>query len=867
MKNQENLQDKLKKIISSIKSALISTWTQLTKPGKTKPPTPKARFTTENIIICSIVTVVIAFAAMFIGASMDYASSSDGKFDFNYFSKGTEIITEHPLWAFNAVQKKGSHARSAIVWCLFAWALFIVYKISEDPRKTHRKGTEHGSAKWGDKKEIKELADKENKIIQYVLKSSDGIPLFDEDGELMAVKIDNNILLSEEVKLSLNARQHLLNFNILVIGGSGSGKTRFFAKVNIMQMNTSYVITDPKGEILASLGWMLEKAGYTVRVLNLIDMEHSNNYNPFHYVYDNDGNLSEDNVKKMVDVLFKNTKGDGEKEDFWSQKGQSLLEAIVFLLFEESEYNAVIDEQTKKIKPETRDFSHLNFFSVTEKMRRLNYPPKGSKKPDGFFMQKESNETEEQFRERQQQGFLCPLDKDFIELEKRKGETLAGRLYKEVRNAPEETGQSFLSSANVKTFFFNLSNLKNLTCCDNIHLETLGDDKTALFIIIPATNATYNFVAAMMYTQMFDVLSNRANFKYNGTLKVPVRCIMDEFANIGEIPDFDKVIAFVRSMGMSLNVIVQNIAQLKARYEKTWEVITGNCDSLLFLGGQEDSTLKYMSEGLGKETIDVRSVNKTMSSKNPSSSESNSIMGRELMMPNEIATMPISDCIIRIRSHNPFYSRKYPLESHPNYQYSGDCNKNFRFSVEDVKSITLEEYEKQFIKVDTSINSEIEEKAEPDLITSFKVDARKPCRQMTVSINLPHSDDSDDEKEAFAEKVELTLSKAISSNTVEEYTKTPRFGEISSIDIIPFGEFYKKQDMEEAEKEDETDSSVSVDSQKNTEIKNYDDEVSKPEKLPLDEKTGFNAHTEIIQNTIRSIEMNNDFAYSDILGI
>lgn len=219
-------------------------------------------------------------------------------------------------------------------------------------------------------------------------------------------------------------------------------------KPNIMQLNTSYVITDPKGELLQSTGKMLTEAGYVVRVLNLIQMEHSNNYNPFNYVFDQNGNLSEDNVKKMISVLFKATKGDGEKEDFWSQKGQTVLEAITFLLFEESEYHAELDENGK-IVPGTRDFSHLNFFSVTEKMRRMQYPPRGSQLPDGFFLEREPCESEEAFRARRAEGFLCPLDKDFIELEKRKPDSLALRLYKEVRNAPEETGQSFLSSANV----------------------------------------------------------------------------------------------------------------------------------------------------------------------------------------------------------------------------------------------------------------------------------------------------------------------------------------------------------------------------------------------------------------------------------
>lgn len=420
-------------------------------------------------------------------------------------------------------------------------------------------------------------------------------------------------------------------------------------------------------------------------------MEHSNNYNPFHYIYDHNGDLCEDNVKKMADVLFQATKGDGEKDDFWSQKGQTVLLALMFLLIEQSEYDALFDENGKII-PGTRDETSLNFYAITEKMRGLQYPPQGSQKPDGFFLTQNPGESDEAFAARQEKGFLCPLDREFLELQRRKPDTLAYRLYKEIRNAPEETGQSFVSTANVKTFWFNLTNLKNLTCCDNVHLETLGDRKTALFIIISATNATYNFLASMMYTQLFDTLSNRANFKYHGTLPFHVRCIMDEFSNIGQIPDFDKVIAFVRSMGMSLNVIIQNLAQLKAKYEKTWEVITGNCDSTIFLGGKEETTLKSISEQLGKETIDVKGQNRTKG-KQSSTSENNSILGRELMQQNELATMPISDCIVMIRSKDPAYAAKYPAFDHPNFRFTGLSDEENRADIRQIHSVTVAEFE------------------------------------------------------------------------------------------------------------------------------------------------------------------------------
>lgn len=732
-------------------------------------------------IVYATIVFFIIIAFWFLGASMDFAIKPDGKVDINLLGDGLNKVISNPDILFSSLKNKGGYAPKMLFLGMCSTGIYVLYKYTEDKKRLHRRGVEHGSAKWGDEKEMKLLAEnKEKPHLQPIV--SDGKRVFDKKGNFVGVTVDNNIVLTKEVRLSLNSRQHLLNLNVLIIGGSGSGKTRFYAKPNIMQLNTSYVITDPKGEILQSTGKMLKEAGYEVRVLNLIQMEHSNNYNPFHYVYDHNGDLSQDNIKKMINVLFKSTKGDGEKDDFWSQKGQSLLEAITFLLFEESEYNAEFDDDGKII-PETRDTSHLNFFSVTEKMRRLQYPPSGGKKPDGFFLERESDESDEDFRKRQSEAFLCPLDKDFIELEKRKGDTLAGRLYKEVRNAPEETGQSFLSSANVKTFMFNMDNMMNLTCCDNIHLETMGDQKTALFLIIPATDSTYNFLVAMLYTQMFDVLANRANFKYGGTLPVHVRCIMDEFANIGQIPDFDKVIAFVRSMGMSLNVIIQNLAQLKSRYEKTWEVITGNCDSLLFLGGQEESTLKYISESLGKETIDIRGYNRTKG-KSPSTSENNSILGRELMQPNEVATMPVSNCIVRIRSHNPFYCTKYPIEKHPNFKFLEDYDKANAFDVKTVHAVTLNEFVEKNTKSQSSENTELTKNMEHN----------KKIEIIFSKDDVPEEIEFEtyEEAEMFSEEVN-------SEDFSEEYVDKPEYGEVSEWESFVLGESIKRKEVEDDE--------------------------------------------------------------------
>ncbi|MBR3045689.1 MAG: type IV secretory system conjugative DNA transfer family protein [Oscillospiraceae bacterium] len=652
-------------------------------------PHPRKKIDKTTLIVLSVIGVVLLIGCVVLGAAFDYALGADGSIDGSKISPALHYVLSHPAVIFSAITKKDGYVPKMLFVGICVIGIFALYKYSEEPKRLHRRGTEHGSAKWADEKEIHALASKE-KPYQIALRDENGRYLYDDKGDFVCAYTDYNIVLAKEVYLALDTKLHRLNLNTLVIGGSGSGKTLFWVITNILQLNTSFVITDPKGEIYQAVAKLLQEAGYEVRVFNTIQMEHSNNYNPFHYIYDHNGDLCEDNVKKMADVLFQSTKGDGEKDDFWSQKGQTVLLALMFLLIEESEYNALFDENGKII-PGTRDETNLNFYAITEKMRGLQYPPQGSQKPDGLFLTKNLGESDEEFEARRAKAFLCPLDRDFLELERRKPNTLAFRLYKEIRNAPEETGQSFVSSANVKTFFFNLENLKNLTCCDNVHLETLGDKKTALFIIISATNSTYNFLASMMYTQLFDTLSNRANFKYHGSLPVHVRCLMDEMANIGQIPDFDKVIAFVRSMGMSLNVIIQNLAQLKARYEKTWEVITGNCDSTIFLGGKEETTLKSISEQLGKETIDVKGQNRTKG-RQSSTSENNSILGRELMQPNEIATMPISDCICLERSLDPIYAKKYGAFDHPNFRFTGLADDANRADITLIRSVTVAEF-------------------------------------------------------------------------------------------------------------------------------------------------------------------------------
>lgn len=448
--------------------------------------------------------------------------------------------------------------------------------------------------------------------------------------------------------MSLNTRQHRENLNVLVIGGSGSGKSRFYVKPNIMQLNTSYVVTDPKGELLRSCGRLLKKAGYEIRVFNLKDMSHSNNYNPFNYIYDKDGNINKTYVMKMVNCLMKNTKQEGASggDQFWDDSTKALTLAIAFYLLEKK-----TDENGNSLDRN---------FSTVMKMMRLA----------------EISEQDENHR--------SPLDDMMDELRTENPHSMAVSFYADFKKAPAETAKSILISAAVRFAAFNLPEVADLTHTDNIHLDTLGDRKTALFIIIPSSDATFNFLAAMMYTQLFDTLYDTANFKYGGRLPVHVRCLLDEFANVGTIPDFDKLLATMRSMEISANIIIQNLAQLKKMYDKSWEILTGNCDSLLFLGGQEASTLEAISKSLGKETIDVVSQNRTRSHKSPSTSENNSILGRELMTTDELKVMKPNEYVLIVRALYPFFCHKFDIEKHQNYKYLEDSNKNYAYLIDDL---------------------------------------------------------------------------------------------------------------------------------------------------------------------------------------
>lgn len=442
----------------------------------------------------------------------------------------------------------------------------------------------------------------------------------------------------------------MLNLNMLILGGTGTGKSRFFVKPNLMMCNTSYVVTDPSAELVESCGKMLERMGYALKVFNIDNMEYSCNYNPFHYIRDFNGNVDENAVIKMINTFMMNTKGEGQGgEQFWEDCTRMLLSAVCFLLVE------------------TASEEQQNFSNVLDLIHK-------AKVIEG----KEEEKSE--------------LDLMFDKRKEVSPNALSVQYYDEFKQAAGKTMQSILISTTTRLQCFKLEKVRNLTCTDNIELDTVGDRKTALFIIIPSTDNTYTFLAAMMYTQLFDSLYRRAISKFHGRLPYHVRFILDEFANTGKIPDFEKVLATCRKFEISAQIILQNLSQLKRLYEKSWEEIPGNCDTTIFLGGKDQTNNEYIMKELGKETIDTMNINKTKS-KQGSTSYNDGIMGRELMTLDELATMPNNECLVLIRGLRPFRTNKYDIVNHPRYNMLKEANENRNSFYLDKEIHTAEEPE------------------------------------------------------------------------------------------------------------------------------------------------------------------------------
>ncbi len=657
----------------------------------------------------------------------------NGKADFDKLAGSLETTLMSTETVKEQVKAKGK-ALQFPVFTAFGIGLYVLMKIT-GKKKFHRKGEEHGSSRWANKKDIRSLLDKppKDKTISAPEKKSQEEQTehkardepekeaneqadikTDEKPEpencterkrkdKRSVKVrkrkerdfirDNNIILTNDVKMSLNTRQTRKNLNVMVIGGSGSGKSRFFVKPNLMQANTSYVCTDPKGELLRSTGKMLEGYGYKIKVFNLIDMSHSHNYNPFQYIYDVDGNYSATAVIKMVNVLMKNTQkeGGGGGDQFWDDSTKALLAALCFYLVEcENREMQNFSEVMKLLKKAEVKEGEENFQSDLDLMfDALEFPEK---------YKTEEAENNEQFKN-------LKLT-DHAKNAKPASQYMCLKYYKDFKKAAGDTAKSILISTAVRLQAFNIPEVMDLTCCDTLHLEELGDELSALYIIIPSSDDTFNFLAAMMYTQMFDVLYDRANFKHGGRLPVHVRCLLDEFANVGTIPRFEELLATMRSMEISANVIIQNLSQLKKMYKDSWENVLGNCDSLLFLGGQEPTTLEHVSKTLGKETIDTRSRNRTKG-KNGSTSENDGILGRELMTVDELKVMKDNECILFVRGLYPFFCDKFVIEKHPNYKLLEDSDKKNAYLLSNIKSVKFQ-YEKENENLNTEPADESE---------------------------------------------------------------------------------------------------------------------------------------------------------------
>ncbi|MCI8409111.1 MAG: type IV secretory system conjugative DNA transfer family protein [Lachnospiraceae bacterium] len=493
--------------------------------------------------------------------------------------------------------------------CGAALRLMVYFKAKN--AKKFRQGREYGSARWGNEKDMEPYTDK---------------------------VFENNVILTETERLMMLGRpknpKYARNKNILVIGGSGSGKTRFFVKPNLMQMHSSYVVTDPKGTVLVECGKMLVKNHYKVKVLNTINFKKSMHYNPFAYI------RSEKDILKLVNTIIVNTKGEGQQatEDFWVKAEKLYYTALIGYIW----YECVEEEQ--------------NFTTLLDMINAS-----------------EAREDDEEFKN--------PVDLMFEELEEREPEHFAVKQYRKYKLAAGKTAKSILISCGARLAPFDIKELRDLTAYDELELDMLGDEKTALFVIISDTDDTFNFIVSIMYTQLFNLLCDRADDVYNGRLPIHVRCLLDEFANIGQIPKFEKLIATIRSREISASIILQSKSQLKAIYKDNADTIEGNCDTTLFLGGKEKTTLKEMAEILGKETIDLYNTSDTRGT-SQSYGLNYQKTGKELMSQDEIAVMDGGKCIMQLRGVRPFFSNKYDITKHKQYRYLSDYDEKNAFDIE-----------------------------------------------------------------------------------------------------------------------------------------------------------------------------------------
>ena len=557
----------------------------------------------KRLLILNLPYLILGLVATNFGEAWRLAEGADSSAKILGFFNTLPGALQNPLPSF--------YPLDLLVGIICGGGLRLAVYMKSKNAKKYRHNVEYGSARWGTAKDIEPF---------------------------IAPKFEDNIILTRTERLMMSNRPknpaHARNKNVLIVGGSGSGKTRFWLKPNLLQMHSSYVVTDPKGTIIVECGKMLVNGGYRIKVLNTINFKKSMHYNPFHYI------RSEKDILKLVNTIIANTKGEGEKstEDFWVKAERLLYSALIGYIW----YEAPEEEQ--------------NFSTLLE-----------------FINASETREDDEEFKN--------AVDELFEELEAENPEHFAVRQYRKYKLAAGKTAKSILISCGARLAPFDIQELREIMSYDEMELDMIGDQRTAMFVIISDTDDTFNFVVAIMYTQLFNLLCDKADDEHGGRLPYHVRLLLDEFSNIGQIPKFDKLIATIRSREISASIILQSQSQLKTIYKDAAETITGNCDTVLFLGGKESSTLKEISETLGKETIDLYNTSDTRGS-NRSYGLNYQKTGKELMSRDELAVMDGEKCILQLRGVRPFLSNKYDITKHKRYKELADFNKNNAFDVE-----------------------------------------------------------------------------------------------------------------------------------------------------------------------------------------
>ena len=556
----------------------------------------------KKLLILNLPYFLVGLFATNLGEAWRLAEGADSSAKILSFFHALPIALNNPFPSF--------HPLDLLIGILCGAGLRLAVYLKGKNAKKYRHNVEYGSARWGTAKDIEPF---------------------------IAPKFEDNVILTKTERLMMSNRPknpaNARNKNVLIIGGSGSGKTRFWLKPNLLQMHSSYVVTDPKGSIVVECGNALLKKGYKLKILNTINFSKSMHYNPFAYVH------SEKDILKLVTTLMTNTKGEGSGGDpFWEKSERLLLTALIAYLH----YEAPAEEQ--------------NFATLLEMLNTMQVL-----------------EDDEEYQN--------PVDLLFEELAKKKPNSFAGRQYKLYKLAAGKTAKSILISCGARLAPFDIQELRDLTMYDELQLDTLGDKKTALFLIMSDTDSTFNFLISMVYTQLFNLLCDKADDVYGGKLPVHVRCLIDECANIGQIPNLEKLVATIRSREISACLVLQARSQLKAIYKDNADTIVGNMDSQIFLGGSEPTTLKDLSEMLGKETIDAFNTSDTRGN-SPSYGTTFQKMGHELLSRDELAVLDGGKCILQLRGVRPFLSDKYDLTQHPNYKLTSDYDPKNTFDIE-----------------------------------------------------------------------------------------------------------------------------------------------------------------------------------------